>query len=80
MKEYRKTLDLDSEKSYTYVSMGPIPGQPPWHQELYAEQTYPFPTEDAALTFARTHKAKDPGREVVIEYPDGHRWNWKEWM
>ena len=69
--EYRRT-------DWT-VHMGPLPDRPRWHQELYAHQAYQFPALDAALRFAKRQHDLAPERYIVIEYPDGRRWNGKEW-
>ncbi|BBC53782.1 hypothetical protein PBI_JF4_67 [Mycobacterium phage JF4] len=69
-----------TETEYWRVQMGPIPDRPRWHQALYAKQSYSFPSVEAATRFAKAHKEKDPGRDIVIEYPDGRRWNGKEWV
>jgi len=41
---------------------------PAWHVLQYPS-SYPFPTLKAATRFAQAHS--EPGRSVVIEYPDG---------
>lgn len=69
---YRKDVALSEGVEYTSVNMGPIPEAPDWHQELYADQSYLFPTEAAAERFAKAHT--EPGRRVVVLYPDGRRW------
>ncbi|AAC18510.1 hypothetical protein SEA_LAKES_75 [Mycobacterium phage Lakes] len=79
MKEYRKTLDLSTGTSYTYVELGPIPDMPKWHQSAQPSR-WPFPTPEAAFRFARAHSEERPDREVIIAYPDGRRWNGKEWV
>ncbi|AVP41918.1 hypothetical protein SEA_JSQUARED_76 [Mycobacterium phage Jsquared] len=79
-REYRKTLDLDPDSTYTYVEMGPVPDKPKWHQELYASQKYPFPTPEAARLFAQSEAVRHPGREIVIEFADGRRWNGQEFV
>ncbi|ATN92201.1 hypothetical protein SEA_TIPSYTHETREX_72 [Mycobacterium phage TipsytheTRex] len=78
-KEYRKTLDLNPETSYTYVEMGPIPDMPSWHIQAQPSR-FPFPTPEAALRFAQAAAVRDPGRDVVIAYPDGRRWNGQEFV
>lgn len=72
MNEYRKTLELDPETSYTNVEMGPVPGMPLWHH-LSQPSRYPFPTEKAGFRFAETNKARHPEREVVVATADGER-------
>jgi hypothetical protein len=63
--EYRKRVDLPSGKDYWFVHLGPIPNTPDWHQELYAKQSYPFPTKEAAELFAMNHMIQ--GREVYVQ-------------
>ncbi|AFQ97374.1 hypothetical protein FGG47_gp28 [Mycobacterium phage Rebeuca] len=79
MTEYRKGIALDTETEYHHVEMGPIPGLPSWHTSAQPSR-WPFPSLTAATRFAQAHKAKEPQREVVIAYPDGRRWNGKEWV
>ncbi|APD17413.1 hypothetical protein PBI_ACHEBE_65 [Mycobacterium phage Achebe] len=70
---YRRSINIEAGNEYWFVDMGrrdPINGP----------GSYPFPDVDAATRFARSHKARDPEREVVIRYPDGRRWNGKEWV
>ncbi|ASZ75502.1 hypothetical protein KIW74_gp26 [Mycobacterium phage Kimona] len=76
--EYRRDVPVSTESEYWTVEMGPIPDRPRWHQGLYAHQAYQFPSIEAATRFAQTHKIRDPGRYIVIEYPDGRRWNGQE--
>ncbi|QBI99097.1 hypothetical protein SEA_SHAM4_71 [Mycobacterium phage Sham4] len=73
MKEYRKSPALDSSSEYSFVEMGPIPDRPRWHRELYAHQTYPFPTMEAAFRFAEAHKHKEPDRCIAVISPDGRK-------
>ncbi|QGJ90214.1 hypothetical protein PBI_SHEAKEIRA_68 [Mycobacterium phage SheaKeira] len=70
MDEYRKTLDLDAETSYTWVELGPKPDVPLWHH-LASPSRYPFPKENAAFRFAEAHKT--PGRKVQVLTTDGQR-------
>lgn len=49
------------------VKMGPIPNKPAWHQQIYANSSYAFPTKAAAERFARAHLERDPGREISVE-------------
>jgi hypothetical protein len=70
MNEYRRTLELDESKGYTYVELGPAPEMPYWH-DLAQPSRWPFPTEKAAWLFAEAHKV--PGREVAVATPDGQR-------
>ncbi|ASZ75237.1 hypothetical protein PBI_MISSWHITE_71 [Mycobacterium phage MissWhite] len=79
MKTHKKTLDLSSESEYTFVEMGPIPDLPPWHQQSHPSR-FPFPTPEAAQRFAQAAAVRHPGREVVIAYPDGRRWNGQEFV
>lgn len=72
MKEYRKSIELDPDTSYSFVEMGPIPELPSWHEQSNPSR-YPFPTEKAAFTFAHSHKALHPNREVAVATPDGER-------
>lgn len=69
---------------YFYVSMGPKPtieGQPTpkWHP-LAEPVRYPFPTLRSAAVFAKVHKRIDPAREVAIDYPDGRRWDGRQFI
>lgn len=64
--KYRKTIDLDPDERYSFVDMGPIPDKPRWHQELYARQSYAFPTPEAAERFAEYHQKQEPDREISI--------------
>ncbi|QJD50277.1 hypothetical protein SEA_IWOKEUPLIKEDIS_74 [Mycobacterium phage Iwokeuplikedis] len=59
------------------MEMGPKPDMPSWHEQSKPSR-FPFPSPDAALRFARAHD--EPGREVIIAYPDGRRWNGKAWV
>jgi len=74
-------LTLEDE-GHHLVEMGPkasVDGEPTphWHQ-LYTPSRYAFPTWNAALAFAQTHKTAD--REVVIVLPDGRRWDGERWV
>lgn len=71
MNEYRKSIPLDASTDYWFVEMGAIPDKPKWHQELYAFQSYPFPSEAAAASFAAVHLDIEPARQIAIRYPDG---------
>ncbi|MCV7016754.1 hypothetical protein H7I96_03280 [Mycolicibacterium aichiense] len=66
-------------KEYTWVELGPRPDMPPWHAQAQPAR-YPFPDHDAALKFARAESETSPGRDVVIAYPDGRRWDGKAWV
>ncbi|ASJ79582.1 hypothetical protein SEA_GEMMA_71 [Mycobacterium phage Gemma] len=68
-----------TETEYWNVHMGPKPGLPAWHVLTQPSRT-PFPTLEAATRFAKAHKQIDPTRDIVIEYPDGRKWNGKEWV
>lgn len=70
--EYRKSIPLAVDTEYWFVEMGPIPDKPAWHQDLYRWQSYPFPTERAALLFAGNHAGLYPGRHVAVRYPNGN--------
>ncbi|ACE79995.1 hypothetical protein Pukovnik_69 [Mycobacterium phage Pukovnik] len=72
MKEYRTTLELDPETSYTYVELGPIPELPLWHCQAHPSR-FPFPKEKAAFRFAEAQRYDHPNREVVVATPDGQR-------
>lgn len=68
MKEYRKTIELDSSTEYWFVELGPIPGYPDWHVQSKTT-SYPFPTAAAAERFADSHARMWPGREVEVKAP-----------
>ncbi|AMS01060.1 hypothetical protein SEA_ARCHERNM_66 [Mycobacterium phage ArcherNM] len=72
MREYRTTIDLDSETRYTYVELGAHPDKPAWHH-LAEPNRYPFPSEQAAWRFAEAHKV--PGRKVQVLTTDGERFD-----
>lgn len=72
MNEYRRDVPLSTDTDYWFVDMGPIPGMPGWHQELYAHGSYPFPTLAAARLFASNHKREHWLRKISIRFPDGH--------
>ena len=63
---YRKSLSLDRD-DYVYVHMGV-------RDDLNGNGSYPFPSDEAAQRFARTHKERDPNRDIAVEYPDGREW------
>lgn len=69
---YRRTVEIDRDKDYWHVWLGPLNG-------LNRSARYPFPSEAAATRFAKRHKEIALHREVLIVYPDGRRWNGKEW-
>lgn len=70
--EYRRTVELDRDKDYVWVVLGPIPDIPLWH--IQSEETsYPFPTEQAAFRFAEGAKAETPGRKVTVITTDGNK-------
>jgi hypothetical protein len=71
MDSYRKTIPLDRDKTYWFVSLGPIPGKPDWAMRMYKQQAYAFPSLDAATRFAVAHKAGSPERDIRISFPDG---------
>lgn len=69
MVEYRKRIELDREKDYWFVEMGPL-------NFLNGGCSYPFPSAGAALRFAEAHKhiAKrihGVDREIRVLHPDG---------
>lgn len=70
---YRRSVEVDRDKDYYIVHLGAIAGSP-------EPSSYPFPTLGAAAIFADTHARKDPGRDIVIEYPDGRKWNGQEFV
>lgn len=69
MNEFRRDVPLDHTTPYWFVEMGPIPDKPDWHQELYRFQSYPFPTVQAAIRFADSHR--EPGRQISIRTQEG---------
>ena len=64
---------------YHYVNMGPIKGKPDWHQQSKPSR-YPFPTWRSAMAFAKAHKDAYPDREIIIDLPDGRRWDGQAWV
>jgi hypothetical protein len=70
MDAYRKTIELDRDKSYWFVDLGPIPGKPDWHIQMYKQVSYAFPSLESATRFAVAHKAGSPQRSIVIKHPD----------
>lgn len=73
MREFRRDVPLAHGTEYWFVEMGPIPGKPDWHTQLYASQAYPFPSPVAAKLFAANHRKMYADREIAIRFPDGHR-------
>ena len=71
MNEYRKTIPLSTETKYWFVKLGSIPGTPDWHKQLYANRSYPFPTEAAAQRFAAAEAGRWPGMSVEVIEPEG---------
>ena len=71
MKEFRRDVPINHETDYWFVEMGPVPGQPSWHQQLYKFQSYPFPRLEAARRFALGSRERDWKREISIRFPDG---------
>ncbi|ATW60668.1 hypothetical protein SEA_BLACKMOOR_66 [Mycobacterium phage Blackmoor] len=61
---YRKSLTLSTESEYWFVELGS------------GDSEYPFPSVAAATRFGQGHTHRAP----VIRYPDGRRWNGKEWV
>ena len=78
MNEYRKAVELDGDQEYWFVSMGPIPRLKNW--AFNTPVNYPFPSVEAATRFAQMHKGLNPDRVVTIDYPDGRRWDGKQWI
>lgn len=74
MQSYGKSLELDRDNVYYWVTLGPIPGYPSWHEQS-KPCSYPFPTEKAAKLFAENHAAAWPGREVSWTSADGTIWD-----
>lgn len=72
MQEYRRDIELDRDKDYHWVRLGPIPDLPGWHLQSQETQ-YPFPTENAAFRFAEGAKAAEPRRRVMVVTADGER-------
>jgi len=77
IEKYRRTVELDRDAEYHYVELGPIPGKPGWHEQA-KPSSYAFPSVEAATRFAQGHK--EPGRSVLIRFPDGRGWNGKAWV
>jgi len=73
MKEFRRDVPLSHDTKYWFVEMGPIPGMPAWHADIYQSSSYPFPSEEAARRFAMDVRERDWKREAWIRYPDGSR-------
>lgn len=67
MEPYRKKVELPTGSDYWYVKMGPVPNTPSWHQAMYADNSYAFPTQAAANLFAANHARVYPGREITVE-------------
>jgi hypothetical protein len=65
--EYRKQVELPTGSDYWFVHMGPVPNKPDWHQKLYDNSSYAFPTKAAAELFAKTHQDRYPGRQVYVK-------------
>lgn len=63
----RKKVELPSGSDYWFVHMGAIPDKPDWHQKMYQNSSYPFPTEKAANLFAANHKKIYPNRVITVE-------------
>ena len=72
MNEYRRSTTLTQDTDYWFVVMGPIPNMPDWHMSLYAQQSYAFPSEQAARRFAMTSRERDWDRDISIKEPDGN--------
>lgn len=54
---------MSNETTYHWVTLGPIPGKPAWHEQS-KPSSYPFPTRQAAERFAANHAM--PGRAITI--------------
>lgn len=57
---------------YFWVTLGPIPGMPAWHQQSQSN-TYPFPTREAAERFAANPHHARPGRAITIQQDMGDK-------
>ncbi len=79
LEKYRRTVSVDRDTEYHYVTLGPKTDVPEWHT-LSTESRHPFPTLRAATAFAKVHKREDPQRFVTIDYPDGRRWDGRQWL
>ena len=64
MPEYRKSISLDPNTEYWFVELGVLSAR-------HGGAAYPFPSYEAARTFAFTHKRRDIDRDVSVIYPDG---------
>lgn len=69
MNEYRREIVLNTETPYYFVVMGHIPNTPGWHQQMYKNNSYAFPTRQAADLFADNHRRMYPGRVINIREP-----------
>lgn len=56
--------------NYFWVTLGPIPDMPAWHQQSQPN-SYPFPTMQAAERFAANHT--QPGRTITIQQETGDK-------
>ena len=50
---------------------------PDWHEQS-KPSSYSFPSSEAASTFAQGHY--QPGRSVIIHFPNGERWDGTKWL
>lgn len=69
MVKHRKAVELNPNTVYWFVEMDEL-------TYLDGGSSYPFPTEESALLFARNHKlaarlAYGVDRVVTVRYPDG---------
>lgn len=71
MNEYRTNIPLSQDSQYWFVELGLIPNKPDWHMKLYARQSYPFPSLEAARRFAFSSRERDWTRDIAIRFPDG---------
>ena len=70
-------INLGNDVDYYRVELGPIPGLPDWHEQS-KPSSYSFPSSEAASTFAQGHY--QPGRSVIIHFPNGERWDGSKWL
>lgn len=75
-------IDLGNDGDYHHVMLGPKPlidglPTPAWHEQA-KPSSYPFPSVEAATRFAQGHY--EPGRTVIIRFPDGRQWDGMKWI
>lgn len=73
MKEYRKSIPLNQDSQHWFVELGPIPSTPDWHSAIYYNNSYPFPSLEAARRFAFDARGRHWQRDIAIRFPDGSR-------